>query len=110
MEVAYREDLDRVTEVVNAVGEEMKADAVFGPDLLSTPHVERVDKLGESGIELKVLAETKPIRQWALTSELRKRLKARFDQEGIEIPWPHAKVYFGNAPSSNTAEKPTESS
>jgi len=46
---------------------------------------------------MKILGDTKPMRQWALTGELRKRLKDRFDQEGIEIPWPHAKVYFGEA-------------
>ena len=88
--------------VINDVGEQLKADAVFGPDLLTTPKAERVDNLGESGIEIKILADTKPIRQWALTGKLRKRLKARFDQEGIEIPWPHAKVYFGNAANGST--------
>ena len=101
VEVAYGEDLDRVIEVIDEVGKQMKEDPVFGPDLLSVPHVERVDNLGASGIEIKILAETKPIRQWALIGELRKRLKARFDQEGIEIPWPHTKVYFGNAPGGD---------
>ena len=95
--VAYGENLDRVFAVINQVGEELKADPVFGPDLLTTPKAGWVDKLGDSGIEIKVLADTKPIRQWALTGELRKRLKDRFDQEGIEIPWPHTKVYFGNS-------------
>jgi len=80
------------------VGKQLHEDAVFGPDLLSIPHVERVNNLGASGVELMVLAKTKPVRQWALTGELHKRLKARFDQEGIEIPWPHTKVCFGNAP------------
>ncbi|MBW2576242.1 MAG: mechanosensitive ion channel family protein, partial [Deltaproteobacteria bacterium] len=39
--------------------------------------------------------------QWGLTGELRKRIKNRFDQEGIEIPWPHTKVYFGNTPEKD---------
>ena len=94
--VAYGENLDHVFRVINEVGQELKDDPVFGADLLSTPHAERVDNLGDSGIDIKILADTKPIRQWALTGELRKRLKERFDQEGIEIPWPHTKVYFGN--------------
>lgn len=95
--VAYGENLDHVISVINEVGEQLKGDTVFGPDLLTTPKVERVDNLGDSGIEIKILGDTKPIRQWALTGELRKRLKDRFDQEGIEIPWPHTKVYFGNS-------------
>ena len=96
--VAYKESLARVFEVVNEVGQQMKDDTVWGEDLLTVPKVERVDKLGDSGIEIKVMADTKPIRQWALTGELRKRLKDRFDEEGIEIPWPHTKVYFGDKP------------
>ena len=98
--VAYGEDLDRVIQIMTEVGAQLKEDPVFGPDLISAPRVEGVDKLGESGIEIKVLAETKAMTHWGLTRELRKRLKARFDLEGIEIPWPHAKVYFGNSSGS----------
>ncbi len=93
--VAYKENLGRVFEVINEVGQQMKDDPVWGSDLLTVPHAERVDNLGDSGIEIKILADTKPIRQWALMGELRRRLKDRFDEEGIEIPWPHTKVYFG---------------
>jgi len=93
--VAYKENLGRVFEVINEVGRQLKDDPVWGVDLLTVPHAERVDNLGDSAIEIKILADTKPIRQWALMGELRRRLKDRFDEEGIEIPWPHAKVYFG---------------
>jgi small conductance mechanosensitive channel len=95
--VAYKENLDRVFGVINQVCQEFKDDPKWGPDMLTTPHVERVDNLGDNGIDVKILGDTKPIRQWALMGELRKRLKDRFDEEGIEIPWPHAMVYFGNA-------------
>ena len=101
--VAYREDLDDVIRIIDEVCQEMKEDPVFGPDLISTPHVERVDNFGDSGVEIKILGDTKPIRQWALTGELRKRLKARFDKEGIEIPFPHTKVYFGDEPAADSA-------
>lgn len=96
--VAYKEDLARVFQVIDDVGQKLKDDPVWGKDLLTAPHAERVDNLGDSGIDIKVLADTKPIRQWALTGELRRRLKDRFDREDIEIPWPHSKVYFGNSP------------
>jgi small-conductance mechanosensitive channel len=95
--VAYGENLSKVFRVINEVGQELKDDPDWGKDLLTTPEVLRVDNLGDNGVEIKILADTKPIRQWALMGELRKRLKDRFDQEGIEIPWPHTKVYFGNA-------------
>jgi small-conductance mechanosensitive channel len=94
--VAYGEDLDRVIAVINRVGEELTQDDTFGPMILGTPKVLRVDNFGNSGIEIKVLGETKPLKQWDVMGELRKRIKKAFDEEGIEIPWPHIKLYFGN--------------
>jgi small conductance mechanosensitive channel len=87
--VAYGEDLDRVIEVINRVGEELTYDKTFGPMILGTPRVLRVHNFGDSGIEIKVLGETKPLKQWDVMGELRKRIKKAFDEEGIEIPWPH---------------------
>ena len=54
-----------------------------------------------SGIEIKILGDTKPIRQWDVMGEFRRRIKKVFDREGVEIPWPHTKVYFGNTPFNN---------
>lgn len=99
--VGYKENLNHVFGVIDKVCQEFKDDPNWGKDMLNTPHVERVNNLGDSGVEIKILGDTKPIRQWALMGELRKRLKDRFDEEGIEIPWPHTKVYFGNAPGGN---------
>ncbi len=102
--VAYGEDLDRVIEVLNRIGKEMAEEPYWRELILGAPQVLRVDKLGDSGIEIKILGETKPIKQWEVTGELRKRIKKTFDEEGIEIPWPHTKVYFG----SPTPRAPTE--
>ena len=100
--VAYKENLDSVIQVINEVGQGMKDDPNWGQDLLTAPAVTRVNNLGDHGVEIKILADTKPIKQWGLMGELRKRLKDRFDEVGIEIPWPHTKVYFGNAPGGNS--------
>jgi len=99
--VAYKENLDNVIRVINEVGQGLKDDPEWGKNLLTTPAVTRVNNLGDHGVEIKILADTKPITQWGLMGELRKRLKDRFDEVGIEIPWPHTKVYFGNAPGGN---------
>lgn len=106
--VAYGEDLDHVIEVINRVGKEMAEDPQWSPLILTAPQVLRVDALGESGIEIKILGDTQPIRQWDVMGELRRRLKKAFDEEGIEIPWPHTKVYFGNSPPDTTRLKSTE--
>ncbi len=101
--VAYGENLDRCISVINEVCRELKADEKWGPQLITTPEVLRVDNLGDSGIDIKILGDTKPLQQWALMGELRKRIKDRFDVEGIEIPWPHTKLYFGNDMASLAA-------
>jgi small conductance mechanosensitive channel len=97
--VAYGTDLDHAISVINRVGNELAADADWKERIITPPQVLRVDSLGNSGIEIKVLGDVKPIEQWAVMGELRLRLKKAFDAEGIEIPWPHTKVYFGNFPA-----------
>jgi len=104
--VAYAEDLDRVIEVINNVCQEMAKDPNWSKDFVSAPKVLRVDNLGDSGIDIKILGDTKPSRQWDVAGELRLRIKRVFDEEGIEIPWPHTKVYFGNTPPAISKSKP----
>jgi small conductance mechanosensitive channel len=107
--VAYGEDLDRVIKVINRVCKEMAEDPKWKADFVTTPQVLRVDNLGDSGIDIKILGDTKPIRQWDVMGELRLRLKRTFDAEEIEIPWPHTKVYFGNAiPEMEEAKQPSK--
>jgi small-conductance mechanosensitive channel len=94
--VSYGTNLDHAIRVVNRVGEELAQDVNWRDIIITPPKVLRVDKLGDSGIELKILGDVKPIRQWEVMGELRLRLKNTFDIEGIVIPWPHMKVYFGD--------------
>jgi small-conductance mechanosensitive channel len=96
--VAYKEDISHVYQVIDGVCQELKDDPVFGTNLTTTPSAMRVSDLGDHGVDICIRGYTKPGEQWGLTGELRKRIKSRFDQEGIEIPWPHTKVYFGNTP------------
>ena len=95
IEVAYKEDLARVTAILNRIGEDMYADPAFGPLMNEPLKVLRVDDFRDSGIALKVLGETKPIQQWTIMGEFRLRVKQVFDQEGIEIPFPHRTIYWG---------------
>jgi len=96
--VAYDTDLDHAMSVINRVGQELAADEKWSKVIIKAPSALRVDNLGDSGIDIKILGDVKPIEQWAVMGELRLRLKKAFDAEGIEIPWPHTRVYFGNAP------------
>ena len=90
--VGYGEDLEHVRNVIDAVGHELAADEEWRDRILEAPTVLRVNDLGESGIELKILGTTLPMKQWEVAGELRKRVKEAFDREGIEIPFPHRVV------------------
>lgn len=96
--VGYGEDLGHVIEVINRVGKEMAEDPDWAPVILKAPQALRVDAFEDSGIAIRILGETKQMQQWAVMGELRLRLKRAFDEEDIEIPWPHTKVFFGNVP------------
>jgi len=108
--VGYGEDLDHVIKVINKVGKEMAEDSEWAPQILKAPEVLRVDEFGDSGIVIKILGETKPLVQWDVMGELRLRLKKVFDKEGIEIPWPHIKLFFGHAPEIEVKELVEKSS
>jgi small-conductance mechanosensitive channel len=99
--VSYDTNLDQAMSVINRIGQEMASDPAWASSFISPPKALRVDNLGDSGVEIKIVAETKPMRQWDITGELRLRIKKAFDKEGIEIPWPHTKVYFGNQPPAS---------
>jgi small-conductance mechanosensitive channel len=96
--VAYGTDLDFAISVINRVCQEMAGEEPWKGIFKTVPKVLRVDSLGDSGIDIKILGDVKPLEQWNVMGQLRLRLKKAFDAEGIEIPWPHTKVYFGNQP------------
>jgi moderate conductance mechanosensitive channel len=106
--VSYDTDLDRATAVINRVCKQMAEEPQWASLIIKVPEVLRVEKLGDSGIDLKVVGDTKPTQQWAVTGEIRKRVKKAFDEEGIEIPWPHMKVYFGNSTIPDGSSKSNE--
>ena len=98
--VSYRENLDHVIEVINRVCNTLASDADFKTKIIKTPQVLRVSNLGASGIDIKIIGDTQPLTQWEVTGEIRKRIKEAFDKEGIEIPWPHLKLFFGQQKNS----------
>ncbi len=95
--VSYSADLEKVIEVVNRVGKALAEDPVWKERILSAPQFLRVDDFGDSAVVIKILGDTKPIAQWELTGELRKRLKIAFDAEGIEIPFPQRVIHQADA-------------
>lgn len=93
--IAYREDVDEVIRVLKAIDEEMRKDADFKDDMLAPLDVAGLDSFGDSAVIIKARAMTKPIQQWRIGREFNRRIKKKFDELGIEIPFPHQTIYFG---------------
>jgi small conductance mechanosensitive channel len=93
--VAYKEDTDRVSELLLRVGREMREDPYFGKLMLDEPEIFGVDKFGDSAVVIKGRIKTQPIRQWEVGRQFLRRVKQTFDAEGVEIPFPHRSIYTG---------------
>jgi len=110
--VAYKENVDRVMEVMRDVGREMWEDDAWRPLLLEEMVVPGVESFGDSAVVIRMMAKTLPLKQWDTARELRRRLKNRFDAEGIQIPFPHRTFYWGEgqAPAGSAGSVPEASS
>ncbi|MGE5489011.1 MAG: mechanosensitive ion channel family protein [bacterium] len=95
--VAYQEDTDRVVQVLREIADEMMRDPKYGPYILEPLDVLGVDNFADSAVIVKVRIKTAPVQQWMVGREMNRRIKKRFDELGIEIPFPHRTLYFGDA-------------
>ncbi len=86
--VAYREDVDRVIAVMREVAGELWRDEEWKARLVEEPGIWGVEALGDSSVDIRLVATTQPGKQWEVAREVRRRIKNRFDREHIVIPFP----------------------
>lgn len=91
--VSYKEDVDRVMEVLLELGRELRQDPQFSAVILEDPQMLGVEALADSAVVLKFTIKTQPLKQWDVKRALLRRIKRRFEQDGIEIPFPHRTLY-----------------
>ena len=93
--VAYKEDTDRVEDIMRKVGEDVQQDPQVGRKMLGPIEIFGVDAFEESEVIIKARIKTLPIEQWVVGREYRRRLKKAFEREHIEIPFPHRTLNMG---------------
>ena len=93
--VAYREDVDEVMEIIREVDADLRSDPAFTEDILDPIEILGLDQFADSAIIIKARTRTKPVQQWRIGREFNRRLKKKFDERGIEIPFPHRTLYMG---------------
>ncbi len=99
--VDYASDMDKVFRALRAVGSEMMGDSRLRRDLLAPLDVQGIVRFDDSAIVVRAVFKTRPLKQWAISREFNLRLKKKFDQEGIEIPFPQRSLHL--APDAREA-------
>ena len=104
--VAYRENIDEVTEIIRTVDEELRSSGTLAQDILEPIEIMGLDRFEDSAVVIRARIKTMPQMQWKVGREFNRLLKAAFDKHSIEIPFPHVTVYQGQgkdgaAPSLN---------
>jgi len=93
--VAYREDVDEVIAVIKGIDQEMRNDPEFKDDILESIEILGLDQFANSAVIIKARTTTLPIKQWRVGREFNRRIKKKFDELNIEIPFPHVTLYMG---------------
>ncbi|MFC2120024.1 mechanosensitive ion channel family protein [Bacteroidota bacterium] len=93
--VAYKEDVEKVMEIMKKTGDELQNNPEFMDKIIEPIEIFGLDNFADSALIIKARLKTKPISQWAIGREYRKLLKIAFDKHNIEIPFPHTTVYWG---------------
>lgn len=94
--VAYKEDPDRVMNVLRDLGAKLVEDTDWKDQILGPVEVLGLDRFDDSAIVIKMRIKTDAGKQWAVGREMNRRIKKRFDEEGIEIPFPHRTLFLGD--------------
>ena len=101
--IGYGEDTDRVSDVLREIAAGMESDRNWRDRVIPPFEVFGVQELGDSAVTVRCRFKTPPMHQWAVAREFRRRMKKRFDELGIEIPFPHRTVYFGGGKPPDAA-------
>jgi small-conductance mechanosensitive channel len=106
--VDYSEDLTRVRSVLKEVAHGLWEDEEYKNVIIEEPEVWGVQSLEPDSVVVRVTLKTAPMEQWNVAREMRERVKARFDHEGIEIPRPQRVVYQRQAGADHPENEPAE--
>lgn len=92
--VAYGEDIDRVMEVMRRVGQALRQDSAFAARIVDEIEIAGVETLADSAVVIRCRIRVTPLEQWNVKREFLRRVKQAFDQEDIEIPFPHRMLIY----------------
>ena len=102
--ISYRDDIDQIVDLLIQIGKEMGSEEPYKSAILEPLQVLGVEKFDESQMVIRMMVKTAPLKQWEVGRELRRRIKIRFDEKGIQLPFPHRVLIWGE-PKNKSSEK-----
>ena len=90
--VAYSEPSDRVVSLLRQVGDEVRHDPAFAEDIVADIQVPGIERVGNGEADYLMLVKTRPNKQYAVSRELRRRIKECFQKNNIQ-PGAPGRVY-----------------
>jgi len=85
--IDYDENVDTATGTLLDVARGLQRDEAFAALILEDPEVWGVESVSAEGVVVRLVVKTAPLQQWAVARELRRRIKARFEAEGIRTAY-----------------------
>ena len=102
--ISYREDVDKVIDLLSQIGRELQVEEPYKSAILEPFQILAIEQFGESQWVIRMMVKTIPLKQWDVGRELRKRIKKRFDEKGIQIPFPHRVVLWGESKKEHNSQ------
>ncbi len=93
--VAYREDVDEVMTILRDIDAELRREWPYRRHILAPLDVAGVDAFADSAVTVVARSKVRPGEQWGVRRAFLRKIKHAFDAKGIEIPFPHTTVWFG---------------
>lgn len=90
--VAYSESSDKIVKLLKEVGTEIRNDPNYADDIVSDIEVPGIDRVGNGEAEYLMLIKTRPNKQYPVSRELRRRIKACFEKNNVQAAGP-GKIY-----------------
>jgi small-conductance mechanosensitive channel len=105
--VAYGSDVDEAAEVIKGVADRMATEDPYESLFLAEPEIWGVETLGADSVAIRLVVKTRPGEQWAISRELRRRIKLALDEAEIEIPFPQRTIWLRREPAEVAGKGPS---
>lgn len=102
--VAYGENIDRVQDLLHDVAAGLQQDPEFAASILEDPRVWGIESISAESVVVRLVVKTRPLKQWDVARELRRRIKERFDRDGVRVAYSTGAVLVQDTPAEEAEQ------